>query len=353
MAERNWGCRVSIDYIYKGWRLAVLENELLRVSLLLDKGGDIVEFSHKPSGIDYMWWTPWGLHERAKMIPSSSMSEGHFGDYYQGGWQEIFPSGGVPNVHRQTEFGLHGEASLLPWRPRILKDTPQRVTLELSTETYRTPFKAVKTLTLEKGKASLFIESSLSNQGEVDLEAMWGQHPAFGAPFLNPNCRIDLPGADCEMQGDGLGLARFSKGTHGPWPRLKGKDGRMIDLSRFPDPKQRSNDMFYLKNLKGNWYAITDTQRKQGFSLAWDLKAYPYLWFWQVYKGGLGNPFWGRTYNCALEPFSSIPSGLAQAVARGTALKFKAGQTRKAWLTATAYSGLTKVKKVTRQGLVA
>ena len=61
MPERNWGCRVSLDHAYKGYRLAVLENDELRVAVLLDKGADIVEFQHKPSGTDYMWWTPWGL----------------------------------------------------------------------------------------------------------------------------------------------------------------------------------------------------------------------------------------------------------------------------------------------------
>ena len=34
---RNYGCRLNIDYSYKGMRIAVLENEFLRVSILIDK----------------------------------------------------------------------------------------------------------------------------------------------------------------------------------------------------------------------------------------------------------------------------------------------------------------------------
>ena len=40
--ERNYGCRVSDSWTYRGLRAAVLENELLRIVILLDKGADIL-----------------------------------------------------------------------------------------------------------------------------------------------------------------------------------------------------------------------------------------------------------------------------------------------------------------------
>src|SRR5690242_7648611 len=41
--DRNFGCRVSTDFVFRGWRLLVMENELVRVSIILDKGSDIWE----------------------------------------------------------------------------------------------------------------------------------------------------------------------------------------------------------------------------------------------------------------------------------------------------------------------
>jgi hypothetical protein len=353
MAERNWGCRISLEHTYKGYRAVVMQNDLLRVTILADKGGDIVEFLHKPSDTDFMWWTPWGLHAKGAFIPSSAHSGGEFGDRYEGGWQEIFPSGGTANKHDNIEYGLHGEASLLPWAARIVKDSADEVELELTVETVRSPFRCVKRLSLKRGVGALFIEEELRNIGESPCDAMWGHHPAFGAPFLSPDCRIDLPGATAEYHIEFSEMPRFERGTEGRWPRIAGKDGTLIDISKFPDPKRRSADMFYLKALKGNWYGLTNAATKVGFGMAWDLKTFPYLWFWQVYKGGVGTPFWGRTYNCALEPFSSIPSGLANAHKRGTHMTFKPGQSRKTWLTAVAYAGKTRVKKVGRDGHVA
>jgi hypothetical protein len=40
---RKEGCRLSLDYRYKGIRLAYLENEVLRVGVLPDKGADVLE----------------------------------------------------------------------------------------------------------------------------------------------------------------------------------------------------------------------------------------------------------------------------------------------------------------------
>jgi hypothetical protein len=44
---RNYGCRLHTDYSYKNLRVAILENDLLRVSVLVDKGADIFELLYK------------------------------------------------------------------------------------------------------------------------------------------------------------------------------------------------------------------------------------------------------------------------------------------------------------------
>lgn len=57
--ERNFGCRV-MEYLYRGLPTISLENELLRVTVLAGKGGDIFEFLYKPLDVDFMWRSPWG-----------------------------------------------------------------------------------------------------------------------------------------------------------------------------------------------------------------------------------------------------------------------------------------------------
>ena len=50
---RHYGCRIIDDVIYKGMRTLYLENDLVRVGVLLDKGADIFEFLYKPTAVSY------------------------------------------------------------------------------------------------------------------------------------------------------------------------------------------------------------------------------------------------------------------------------------------------------------
>ena len=53
--ERNYGCRVSDSWTYRGLKTVVLENELLRIVILADKGADIYQFVYKPLDVDFLW----------------------------------------------------------------------------------------------------------------------------------------------------------------------------------------------------------------------------------------------------------------------------------------------------------
>ena len=39
----------------------------------------------------------------------------------------------------------------------------------------------------------LEIDERLTNLADEELDIMWGHHPAFGPPFLDDSCRIDVP----------------------------------------------------------------------------------------------------------------------------------------------------------------
>ena len=54
--QRNWGARV-LEYRYIGMRAVYLENELLRVGVLANKGTDVFEFTYKPRDINFVWLT--------------------------------------------------------------------------------------------------------------------------------------------------------------------------------------------------------------------------------------------------------------------------------------------------------
>ena len=348
--ERNFGCRVT-EYLYRGLRTVTLENELIRVTLLADKGSDIIEFLHKPTDTDFMWRSPHGVRNPATFVPTVARPEGAFLDYYPGGWQECLPTGGVAATYAGTHFGVHGEFALMPWEYRLVEDTPERVTLLLQARSYRSPIFVEKWLTLRSGRPVLQIRERLVNEGQEATEIVWGHHPAFGPPFLDDSCVVDLPGARV-ITTDVQPNHRYQPGEGYQWPYVPGRDGQLIDMSMIPPPEVRTHDTVFLSDLEAGWYALTNRQRGVGFGMAWPTDVFSAIWFWQVYGGAWGSPWFGRTYNIALEPWTTTQTNINHAIANGSARHLAPGAVLEVELCAVAYSGLQRVTAITTDGEV-
>ncbi len=348
--ERNYGCRIT-EAIYRGLRTVTLENQIVRVSFLVDKGTDIFEFLHKPTDTDFMWRSPLGVRNPATFVPTIPRPEGAFLDYYEGGWQECLPAGGDPTDYAGTKFGPHGEVCLIPWEYALLEDDPERVQVRFRVRTYRTPLFLEKIVTLEASSGVLTFSQRLMNEGGVPLDVMWGHHPAFGPPFLDSSCVIDLPGASVRVADLGHD-SRCQPGTEYHWPLVAAKNGGMIDLSRVPPPETGSHDLAFLTNLLAGWYAVTNTRRQVGFGLAWPVEVFSALWFWQVYGGALAQPWYGRTYNIALEPWTTPHTTIAEAIAQGTARVLSPGETLAVTFRAFVFTGAQRVAAIRPDGQI-
>src|SRR5260370_25629784 len=112
--SRNFGCRIS-EFILAGHRSVALENEKLRITIIADKGSDIYEFLYKPRDVDFLWRSRLGLRDASHFVATSPRDEGPHTDYYEGGWQEMFPNCGKPSTHQGAQIGQHGDGLLLPW----------------------------------------------------------------------------------------------------------------------------------------------------------------------------------------------------------------------------------------------
>ena len=248
---------------------------------------------------------------------------------------------------------MHGELYNIPWQFSVLRDDPDCVQVKFWARTCRTPFYMERTFGLEGDRAVLSIHEKLINEGQEDMELMWGYHPAFGAPFLSEHCRIDIPAKKVEVCSQAAPNTRLDAGKQFDWPIVRDRDGNDLDLSRIAPPSAKAADMAYLLELEEGWYAITNNQLKVGFGLRYPKEIFPYVWYWMDYEGEFGYPFYGRTYVVALEPFTSYPRfGLEEAIKRGTAMKMAAGETVEANLKAVAYDGVGKVDRITEQGEV-
>src|SRR5687768_16814447 len=94
----------------EGWRPVTVENEALRLTVLPDKGADMVELVDLRSGVDPLFKGPWGL------LPPGSPPRERSGDVeflanYQGTWQELFPNVNEAASYRGKQIPFHGEVA--------------------------------------------------------------------------------------------------------------------------------------------------------------------------------------------------------------------------------------------------
>ncbi len=311
------GCRVLTDITVRGYDALVIENEILRVMVLPGKGTDVVEFLHKPTDCDFTWGTAWGLRERG-------LCDGFILNY-EGGWQEVFPNGGMPCQYNGADLRQHDEAALLPWDWTVVEQSANRVAVRFTVDLHKTPFRLVKTLRLRSREARLVIEETVENLSPFAQRAMWGYHFAFGGPFLEPGCRIVTPAKTARVEDEPLESRRFQAGCH-EWPLIPGKDGTVYDASRLPEPGS-GRDIVYLADFPTGVYQIVSPRLGVVLGVEWDKAVFPDCWFWQEF-GADGFPWYGRHYNIGLEPFCGYPThGLREAVDNGSAMTVQGGQT--------------------------
>ena len=94
---------------------------------------------------------------------------------------------------------------------------------------------------METHKSHLTISERIINEGQEEMDLMWGHHPALGSPFLSNSCVIDMPGAKVLTRE--LGTTSRTINSNGfTWPRVIGKQGIEIDLSKVPPPEARNHD---------------------------------------------------------------------------------------------------------------
>lgn len=352
--DRHYGCRVNDNVVWNGIHSIVMQNELLQILIHIDKGSEITQFLYKPLDLDFMWHNPHELHNPANFSTSAGDDTSPFFDHWSGGWFEAVPNAGPSSSYKGASLGFFAETVNMPWHYKIMQDDQDCVKVALWARTYRTPFILRKTLTLKSNVSALFIEEQLTNDSNEDMEFMWAHHPVLGSPFLDDTCQIDC--ADCKVNiwidEDGPGY-RLELNQESRWPYVKGVNGEKVDLRKVLGPESKTLDNVYLSDMEEPWISVTNQSKKIGFGFAFDPEMWKHLLLWQGYGGGTGYPWFHRTYQLAVEPWSSYQcAGLENAIQNKTARKLKAGQSVSTWLTAVVYPGEGQVSNISKDGKV-
>lgn len=329
--RRSFGCRFGDELKYKDLELLVMQNELISISVLAGKGTDIISLLYKPADTEFMWISP-------KDFNSRDLFGLDFLEAYLGGWQEIIPNGGPPCVYRGASFGQHDETPMLPWQYEIVCDEPGCIEAKFTVSLRKTPLVLEKNIKILSNKPVIYIKEKLINRSAETIDFMWGHHPCFGEPFLSEDCIIDFNAEKIISNAQSICASPLvmpnAEGILKKFPSADGKG--FVDLSKVQDKSARVADLLYVTGLKENWFSVTNKKKGLSIGFSFDPEVFKYLYFWLVYGGAEGYPWYGSTYSLAIEPWSSYPGlGLPEAVRNGTALSIKPGQQIETWLETT------------------
>lgn len=289
---------VRDDTRINGVRSITLENERLWVSILPEIGGKIYDLIAKPTGRNFLWQNP-------RVLPQPFPVEAAMGDFWSGGWDDIFPTCDACEFKGLRYPGL-GELHMVRFDVNELRVEAGAALARLSASTPISPVRAEKTVTV-RGPV-VYVRSEITNLGPLPLEFIWGTHPAF-RPSSSMVLRLPAKtGIVAYSSGPQFG----NKGQRYAWPSLPTTGGATTDMSRIYGLDAKGFCGHFATDLEEGWYALEDIETGEGVVIAFSLELCPYIWMWLAYGG------WRGHWVVIVEPYTSYPVSLAEAVAAKT-----------------------------------
>lgn len=314
---------------HRGWDVVHLTSPELQVDVVPGKGGDITSIKHR-TGVELMWQSPWGLRQKGAASTAGDSSE-NLMDWYPGGWQTVFPNAGDAVTEHGAEWGMHGEAWLAPY------DWEAHGTGEivLQTRLVRSPFEITRRIRVVGER--LTVTETARNAGGEWVEAAWGHHAAFGAPFLGGSCRLETNAATFLADDErDTPAGDLTVGARSKWPYADSRSGIPVDLREVPGMEATVDRLGYLLDFDDQPYvALTNVRLGLTARLSWDAATMPAAWLWYEMHASPGFPWYKGVYVLGIEPHSSHPGQGLHAIRSktGTQLSFESGQSRTATTT--------------------
>ena len=313
------GCTLSDHWSYNGMQVVWLENELIKVGVLIGRGADIFEFRYKPRDVNYLLRLPGEIKNPQTIFAQRRDTGNQMEDFYYGGWQDCIPNS-APFVYKGASYGQHGEAWGIPWKYSIMENSTQIVSVKCWVRPMRTPLLVEKTITLKIGDPAIYMHSKVTNEGASSFDFIWGQHIAFGLPFLQEGGKIHTNATTIASEPSMPEKRRFKPGIETKWPEAQTPDGQLDDASIIPPADQGSfSELSFLSGFqKKGFYHLTTPSEDFGIGLEWDAELFKYVWYWQERYGMEGAPWWGKVFSVALEPWTArFTSDPLQGIANG------------------------------------
>jgi hypothetical protein len=324
--------RVQEGWSVDGIPALILENAALKVTVLPELGGHVLELVDKALDRNLLWANP-------RTGPRRAPYGANFDDWWSGGWDEIFPTGDRADLHGET-LPYMGELWSVPWTAAT-GSTSRDAWIATTGLGTIAPASLERTLELREDEPVLRVRYRLTNLDVRPLPFLWGIHPCFA---IGEAHRIDVPAREM-LVGVSSGQAMGMVGSTYTWPDQPdpAAPAGSRDARRVLPASAAVYGGHWATGLEAGWLALTDTASRRGVAVAFDPAVFPNAWLWQVYGG------WRGHHHLCLEPWSGYPMQLEEAQAAGRAGLLQPGESITTHVSFVLFDGLDRVSAVEQE----
>lgn len=302
--------------LYRGRRAARIENDAVRVTVLVE-GGHIAEIVDKQVAINPLWTPPW------PSIEPSSYDADRTPGYGENAESKLLAGimghnlcldlfGGPSEAEATAGITVHGEASIATYQIRTNSD-----------ELIATADLPLAGLAFERrirlnGNA-VDVTEIVTNQTGLDRPLAWTQHVTIGPPFLIPGeTEFTISATQSRTYESEFGNL-YPQGKDFQWPFAPSSSGERSDLRSYPGGAPSAGYTAHLMDPALEQVFFLARTRSLGveFGYRWKRADFPWLGMWIENRSRTALPWGGNTVACGLEfGVSPMPETRRQMIER-------------------------------------
>lgn len=243
----------------------VLENDVLEVVLLPERGAEIHRIRHRVTGLDYLYLREPDITRFQADVKAGSIGEPE--DYFFNGMYTMFPNAANPadSVHGH-KYEFHGDVRHVAWDYRIAYGEPG-TPIYMSATSRNMPLGIERVFRLEGTRITIADQVVYRGEAGEALPYIYGLHPYHGYPLFDEDTTIKI--------------------------------GEEIILPNRDEQFMRMDDVPATGSIE-----IYNEKLATGLRLSYDPQQLPYVWVWLHF-----NPPNEPMYVGALLPCSNVWSG--------------------------------------------
>jgi hypothetical protein len=268
--------------IFKGREAVTIENEDLRVTVLVE-GGHIAEVLEKRSGISPLWVPHWASIEPSLYAPEQHPQFGSGSDakLLAGimGHNLCLDLFGSPSAEEaDCGYTVHGEGSVVGYEIDESPDSLQiRAVLPLAQISF--------SRSLQLHGNFVRVHETIESLAAFDRPIAWTQHVTLGPPFLDPaTTAFRASMTQSIVAGFDPGFnAYLSKGAEFDWPNAPRNDGGIADLRQMQTAPPASGYTAHLADpmREDAYFVAYSPQYQLAFGYLWKRRDFPWMGIWE------------------------------------------------------------------------